>query len=322
MMAEASTGSRPSSPSSARSGFSLAELVITLVLMSLIMALLLPLLVSARSMVGTDQVRTELGQNLRAAMDLMGADIRIAGERFPEGSVLQLSPIEIVAGGTDPDEVLLRRNLWGGTLPVCEAVLTGVQQTIRVVRNAAWLSSSPGDEHPECGQPTDTNGWPQNLGEVDALADSIGAGGVLHGFLIDPATGNSEFIQFTVPADADATGMIERTTASALTHSYTLENRPLIYILSERRYRVLDETLELVVNGDGGAPFRAAAHVVGLVARYVLPDGTVVDAIPSGMTWRDITSLEITLTVSMTQGPETAERTVTARFFPRNILSR
>src|SRR5690606_29176806 len=115
-----------------------------------------------------------------------------------------------------------------------------------------------------------------------ALADSIGASGVLHGFLIDPASGNAEFIQFTVPDDADVTGMIERTTASTLQHTYPLENRPLIYILSERRYRVRDETLELVVNGDASAPFRAAAHVVGLQTRYVLPDGTVAQAIPSG----------------------------------------
>jgi prepilin-type N-terminal cleavage/methylation domain-containing protein len=305
-------------------GYSLVELLVAMVATGVVMALLTPMILSSRGMVRADHLRTTVNQSLRGGADLIGSDIRIAGERFPRGAALQLPPIDIVRGTAGaPDELVLRRNLWEGTLPVCESLAQGTTTLpIRVVRDAAWLTTPPGDEYPECGQPVGTDGWPVSLGQIRALADSIGVAGTLRGYLFDPASGAGEFITFEVRNNANTTGQIHRTVGSAYQNAYPLENRPRIYVLEERRYRLRSDVLELVINDDTTAPLRAAADVVDLQVRYVLDDGTTADSLAGGATWRSIRSVELTLATRVTRGPDAMERSLTSRFFPRNILSR
>lgn len=306
-----------------RRGFTLLEVLVALTVMGVIGALLMPLMLTARGMVASDQLRTATNQNIRASADLIGSDIRMAGERFPSGGSLSLSPVQIIPGGSSPDQIVLRRNLWEGTLPVCEQPLNSSDQYINVVRLAAdaFWTGPWGATHPECGQPIDANGWPMNLAAVKALADTTTATGVLRGYVLDPATGVGEFIDFTVPANAHTSGLIQLAGMN-LTNSYDIDNRPLIYILEERHYRVNGDILELILNGNTAAPLAVASGISDLAASYVLNDGTVTQTFPSGTTWRSIASVEITITGVQSAGPDSVQRTLTSRFFPRNALSR
>ena len=49
--------------------------------------------------------------------------------------------------------------------------------------------------------------------------------------------------------------------------------------------------------------------------------GTVQDSLTPSDDWSDLESIEITLSGQSTEGSSPIERTVTTRFFPRNILS-
>ena len=311
---------RRSQPSTAR-GFTLPELIVAITVMGIIMGLVIPMVLGVREGVRADQLRTGANQRVREASDLIGADVRIAGERFPAGTTLQLQPLEIVDGGAGPDELIIRRSLWAGTLPVCENNLQGAGATIRVVRDNGWLGSPEGQGHPECGQPVGADGWPRNLSEVRALADEVGIDGVLQGFLFDPANDVGEFISFEVEDNANLTGQIRRTNGGSLQGNYLLENRPLIYVLSERRYRVAGEVLELLLDG-GEAPLRAVPSIINFRARFVLDGGVTAAALPAGVSWRDIQGVELTLTSRTEGGGDENVQTLTSSYFPRNVLSR
>lgn len=316
-MADCTIAYRPYSRNSIRPGFSLLEVLFALIVMGLISALSMPLVVGARNIAKADQLRTGANQGVRAVSDMIGTDIRMAGERFPASSSLPLPPIQITAGsGSTQDEIALRRNLWDGTFPICANVNTG-HSTIRVVRPSGWAQAGT---YPECIQPSDPSGWPVNLAEVQALAAEIGVGGVLRGYIFDDANDRGEFFDFRIESDANTTHRITKVGSGNFTYSYTLANRPRIYILEERLYRVRSSILELLVNQD--TPLRVSAGITGLRALNVMRDGTLSATIPSGMTWRDIASVEITVTSLQTEGPEQAERSLTTRYFPRNVLSR
>lgn len=320
-MDNSSTRSRRSSRRSNRRGFTLAELIVAMAVMGLIMGLVTPMVIGVRESVRSDQGRTGASQRVRDTSDLIGSDIRVAGERFAAGASLQLLPIEIVDGGDQPDEIVLRRNLWSGTLPICDNNVQGSKQSIHVVRNEAWLKTKKGKKHPECGQPVGDDGWPQNLSEVKALAEDIGDDGTLNGYIYDPAQEYGEFLSFKVKKNADKNGQIKRTTTTNLEHVYKLGDYALIYILSERRYRVEDGTLQLVVDGDEDGAMRVAPDITGLRARFMLEGGGTASTLPDGAGWQDIQGIEITVTASSVVNGEEREQTLTSRYFPRNILS-
>lgn len=305
-----------------RRGFTLVELLVAITVMGVVMALLSPMVLSSRKTVQSDQLRTAVNQSLRGGSDMIGADIRTAGERFPPGAQsLALPPIVIEEGDDDtPDQLILRRNLWEGTLAVCQDVTAGTAPT-RILVIDENLVQVDEDAYAECGQPINDDGWPENLAQLKALADSIGEGGVLFGYIFNPAIAAGEFIRFKVPDDADSTGEVERAEAPIPVHAqgYPLGSGSRIYVLEERRYRVGDDDiLELLIN-DAPPRLPAVADVVDLRARYVLADGSTATTVGS---WRDIRAVELTLKTNTSRGPEQVERELTSRFFPRNILSR
>lgn len=325
------SGILAASPRQGREGFSLVELLVAMAVMGIIASLLVPLVLTSRQAVQADQIRVGVNQQLRSASDLMGADIRTAGERFPSRSALQLQPIEIVKGtGGDPDEVVLRRNLWEGTLPLCQQNLGGNNQNVTVAAppspNSSW------NAYPECIQPYLQNDWPRNLWEINELAAEIGDNGVLRGYMWNPAlndgAGAGEFFSFEVPpASGPGQGQgqnrqLRRVGGGSWQHTHRQEEFPRIYILEERRYRLQDNVLELVINGDEDGALRAVSGITALTAQYILDDDSVVDALPANMGWRNIRGVSVRLTSAEEQGREGTERTLASTFFPRNVLSR
>ena len=107
---------------SSDSGFTLLELLVTTVLGLLLIALILGTITANRRLYKEDIVRTKVNQNLRGAMDIIGSDIRLAGENLgPTFPAIQLT--NGTAGG--PDTLILRRNLLPEVLQVCVALTAG-----------------------------------------------------------------------------------------------------------------------------------------------------------------------------------------------------
>src|SRR5210317_2077271 len=103
-------------------GFTLPELMVAMAITSFVAGMALTLALSSHDTIETDQNRTEINQNLRSGMDLLGINVRQAGERLPE----DVPAIQVVNGDDGaPDEILLRKNMMDHVLPVCKDINAG-----------------------------------------------------------------------------------------------------------------------------------------------------------------------------------------------------
>lgn len=114
------------------SGFTLVELTATLLISSILIGLALQVIVDQRRIFIKDQARIQVNQNLRAAMDLVGTDIKQTGERLERDT--ELPGISVINGASGaPDELVLQRKLLPDVMPVCQTIAAGsTQSTIDV----------------------------------------------------------------------------------------------------------------------------------------------------------------------------------------------
>ena len=109
-------------------GFTLLELVVASAVALTILGISLGMLSEQRRWVLGDQTRASANDNLRLASDLIGQDIKQAGERLEANA--QLSGISIIAGTTGaPSTLILQRQLLQETLPVCQNIGVGTTST-------------------------------------------------------------------------------------------------------------------------------------------------------------------------------------------------
>ena len=100
-------------------GFTLIELLVALIVAAIVLSLALRLIVDQRQLFVQDQVRTQINQNLRAAIDLVGTDIKQTGERLVENTLFPV--VKIIDNGSG-DKLVLQRNLVDQSLPVCQNI--------------------------------------------------------------------------------------------------------------------------------------------------------------------------------------------------------
>ena len=79
--------------------------------------------------------------------------------------------------------------------------------------------------------------------------------------------------------------------------------------------------LQFFANEDTANPLNLSADISDFQVQAVLSDGSVVDTLGTSDDWTDLTALDISLTGQVTFDDRTLTRTVSARFFPRNVLS-
>lgn len=298
--------SRPSTPGSAE-GFSLIELVVTMTLLLAISAAALTLSLSSRRLYETDHGRTRLNQNLRAGVDMLGADVRQAGERLPD----DFPAIEIIDGGGAPDALALRRNLIDQVLPVCSDVAAADTE----ITIALTVAPPPG-----CAPlpDDDADGWPDNLGAWRAYR--VAAGGSARAYIYNPVTGNGEFFSYVLE---DNPGLwIRRDAVGPLQFSYDAADQCRVYILEERRYSLAGDLLQMSIDGSGGLPDDLVDGIRDFQARAGFQDGTWQDSLGPADVWSQLRSIEVTLDGRVDVRGEPFERSLTAQFFPRNVLSR
>jgi type IV pilus assembly protein PilW len=275
----------------------------------------LAITLSSQRVFQTDQNRTTINQNLRSGMDLLGIDVRQAGERLPH----DIPAIEIVDGVNGaPDQLLLRRHLLDPVLPVCktinagtaaDSVFIGIKRTKTSPKIPSGCSLVPDSDH---------DGWPDNLQAWRAYRQSSGLGW-LWAYIYNPTTHVGEFFQYD--ADDNSTFHIHRMNPGKWQFDYDVTDNARIYILEQQTFRLQDDILQSVsMNGINGT-LNLVSRITDFQARAFLSDGTILTSMNTGSEWFNLQSVEITLVGESDFANRTMQRRLVTHFFPRNVLS-
>jgi len=303
------------------SGITLIELLVAITVALVIIGSAVALTMSSRQMYEVDRSRTELNQNLRGLVDIIGADVQVAGERLTSyggsGSIHHpLAAVEVRNG----NELFVRRNLLGDTLPVCQSSVNSATSVIRVSL-ASSTADVPLGLYPYCdlndpASKTNADGIPAALA---AWQDFRTENGPTVGAFIYKMAGSSDFFRFTGPATPNLTIEIE---SGMISSTYAVEEMPVMILVEERHYYLNDDVVELVINRDYNNPLRLTNRVSDFGVAVVTNDGVVHgNYLATGSDWSRLTSVELSITGEVVEGAREVERTQTSRFFPRNVLS-
>jgi len=361
-------------------GFTLLELLVTLVVASIITGLALKLIVDQRQLFLNDQIRTQTNQNLRASLDLVGADIKQAGERLTTST---LPVIKIINGATadDPDELVLQRLIIDQILPVCQTVTKNTtQSTIEVAQRGGVGLCNASFSSPTDILPISLNQWKDSRCVRDGIPGCARTTNInrvtttnrcaeekdgidrecLWAYIYDPANNRGEFFLYgfedpkDTPNTSTNTYRIHRVDGGTWQNTYTYSNtsatNPILYILEERRYRLVangsdDKVLELTINQQTSpnflvdkqtSPIRLVNQlsnfkVQALMQNNITPSPRVnfnnpasLPTAPAVDDWKQIKAIEIKVTARNTAPNSTkvSNPTSSAKFFPRNISSK
>jgi type IV pilus assembly protein PilW len=249
------------------------ELIVSSLIASIVLVAALSLVAQQREAFLKNQRNTQISQNLRAAMDLIGTDIKQAGERLD--SKPELPGISLVQGTDGPDTLRLQRRLLAIDLSVCENVVEGdntITVSINAVDNAddcAFNDVGPDTD----GDPLSNNpdGLTDNLNTFQSFrCKADGADGCARttapaigdcddecvwAYIYDPVDDEGEFFQYSFEeavSGAPSRNRIFRGNAGDFNYDYEAANQPRIYILEEREYSLDDDgILFLRINRQG-----------------------------------------------------------------------
>ncbi|ACB52885.1 hypothetical protein cce_3537 [Crocosphaera subtropica ATCC 51142] len=294
-----------------------------------------------RQMYLQDQQSNDVNQTLRNVFEVVGSDIRQAGEGFAEDPNF---PSLVISENSGNSEIGIRRSLLTGSLPVCRQVVSGTSDAVVVVDATGSVAGCDVIDE-------DNNGWPDNL---DSWRDyRISNGATIRAFIYD-GTGNGEFFEYTGEGTFATDGSSVTpspdvvASASITTDSHTWENTyeangsSRIYLIEERRYRLRNNNLELIIDDEESQTssivgnlesFKVIAHIQQDLSadssqRYtctVIPpeDSTSCDAnLPNPYVWSQIRFIEIKPKVSISDtSSSSVETEQSQKVFPRNILN-
>ena len=287
---------------SGQRGYTIAEMLVSLTIGMIVTSLTLSSSVVNRYTISRDLVRTRLNQNLRGSLDLIGLDVRVAGENLTNS----FPAIEIVnASGANSDKLFLRRNLLEEVLPLCTSIAAGSATTTLIV---AQTTATPGCSY---------SGQTHNYTTWESYRTSNG--GSVNAFIFDTANKHGEF--FTYQSGV-ATGSQYRLIAAPRTWQYGYTaGTTAIYILEEWEYRRENDLIKLVANRNEALPYDVTFGVTDVQFSALLNDATTVIAFDKTKDWTTIASVEILITGQEKFSGKMTTRTVTGKFFPRNVLS-
>lgn len=293
-------------------GFSVVEILVAMTITSVFAAAALSIAFSTQGLLEADERRTTVNQNLRAGIDLLGIDIRQAGERLA-GDAPAIQILDGVSGASD--RLMLRRNQLDYVMPLCKDIHGGSAADSVFV---AKLNTS-GPVPSGCYPVPDSNGdgWPDNL---EVWRDyRIANGGSVLAYIHNPITGLGEF--FIYDAEDSSTFLLHKANGDSWQNDYLMNQDPRLYILEQREYRLLDGVLQCIVNDDTAGALNLVSHIEDFQVQAIFNDGSMQQTFGGTDDWVRLQSLEVQL-VGQIEGKNTRfERTLTSRFFPRNVLS-
>lgn len=286
-----------------QSGFTIIEVLVASVLGLMILGIAIQSALSNQALFQTDVVRTRINQNLRSGLDIIGMNIRQAGESLPSN----FPAIEIIDGGTEnPDQLVLRRNLLDEVLNVCDEVEAGT--SVASVYLAVDGAVSSGCMY--ANQGTNFQSWSNYR---------AAAGGSVRAYIFNPTTKNGEFFDYVGETDTGTDYFI-----IADDHTWSFDyavGSGAVYILEEWRFSLENGYLRLIENGDTANPLNVVWGVTDFQVQVLLEGGAIVTQFLPTDNWSLIEALDIALSGEEAFKSQRIERTLNARFFPRNILS-
>ncbi|WP_244360294.1 PilW family protein [Thermus thermophilus] len=289
------------------------ELLVALGIGGLLLGLLLSTTLGNRRLYVLDQNRTAVNQNLRAALDILAADIRQAGERLPG----DFPAVEVRNG----NELILRRNLLDMVLTVCDPNgINGNQDNIPVAdRNPP--GNATGDYLEACAfRDTDGNGYDDRIDAWrEYRCNSDGVPGcntgnrqeVVRAYIYDPVNKRGEWFEYD--AEDESGVEIHKGNNERWQNSYGPLSR--LYILEERRYYLEGGILKLAENGQEGKGL--VADVTGFQVRARANGSWYTVFPPPNLNWRTLEAVEATVQVRI----GSVARTMTTQAVPRNVFS-
>jgi hypothetical protein len=129
-------------------GFTLLELTVASVVSLTILSLSMGMLNEQRRQILGDRTRAGVNDNLRIASDLIGFDIKQAGERLESDT--EMPGISIIPGATAavPSRLVLQRQLLTEKLTACQSISAGTGGTttidVSVVSSSSSTPATPG----------------------------------------------------------------------------------------------------------------------------------------------------------------------------------
>jgi type IV pilus assembly protein PilW len=274
----------------------------------------LTIALSSRGMFETDQHRTTINQNLRAGMDMLGIDVRQAGERMP----FDAPAVEIVNGEDGaPDTLYLRRNMLDYVLPLCKDIGEGTNADSIFVGKK---KISGGGKVPQGCQPVpdeNDDDWPDNLEMWREYR--IANGGAIWAYIHNPVMQYGEF--FLYNAEDNSTFHLHKANAQNWQHDFDVAQDCRIYMLEQRHFQLQGDILQLVINDNADNALNLVSHIQDFQIDAVFKDGTVAETFDPGDLWTDLRALQVRMVGRSEFRNRTMEREVVSRYFPRNILS-
>lgn len=303
---------KPCSLAWTEQGFSLIEVLVAAALGMSLLAMAFASTVAGGNLFRHDLVRTRLNQQLRGAFDVLASDLREAGERLPAN----FPAVEVVNGADGAaDELILRRNLVDEVLLFCQDVTAGTTSTEVLV--ADDTSGVPG-----CVYSSQSH----NFGVWQAYRTRDGAeiNRTVKAYAYNFDTRDGEFLEYSGETDAGNRLYINRASGE-WEFSYPAGSSAL-YLLEEWHYRLEPEVgggnlLQVVVNGDPAAPMNITYGVTNFQLLAVKQDGTELTSFVASDSWVDLRAIEVSLSGSMVHRGRLVESALSARLYPRNILS-
>lgn len=285
-------------------GFTLMELLVSMTVSSVAMAMVVSGALSFRNVYFTDITRIRINGNLRSAMDIISMNVRQAGE-----NLLSTFPAVILTDATGPnsDILSLRRALVPEVLTLCSDASAG-STTLNI--------SNSGLANAEC--------VPANVAPLYTVFNNLRAADsnhVLRVYIYDKNQKLGEFINFT-SGDSSSGQYILST--SPLSYAYTRLNTS-IYVIEEYQFQFDTVNKQLVLYQDGytDEPKPVAFDITDFQVLIEMEDNSSWVALSpsSARDWKDIHQIQILLTGEGSYKGHTMTSTITSKFFPRNVLS-
>jgi prepilin-type N-terminal cleavage/methylation domain-containing protein len=291
-------------------GLTLIELIVTLVIGGILLSLTLSLLVSNRKLYVEDLARTEVNQNLRAAMDIIGTDLKQAGERITEEN---FPVIEV----KNSSELIIRLNLGLPILRTCQNISAG--------SNTTNISATC-----EANTKEDLEEWQTHRCSLDKEAGCQNNSQERVKAFIHDGNGEGEYFTY-ISEDTTNSSINKLNDGKSWKNSYS--EGSTIYILEERRYQLIDKKIQVIVDGNSDRPLKIINGVEDFVIKVSMQNPTIETGVfpfkdNDGNTyrWWRLQSIKVNIK-SFDPSPgatnlDPDKLKVSGQFFPRNSLSR
>ncbi len=287
-----------------RRGFTLIELMVSILLLSLTLMMLVGYVVGLQNAFFNDVVRTRINSNLRTALDILAMNIRQSGENL--GGAFPAMVLEDDGDGTGK-HIVLRRNLISEVLTICESLSSG---------DSTVLISTTSNPTPACVFSNVNNMY--NTFRSERTKE----GGEIRLFLYNSTAKSGEYVDYTNEGTTSGKYSLN---ISSPTANYPA-NTSYIYYIEEYDFSLEEatSTLNLTRDGEDDLTEPVAFSITAFDIELHMKDGSILNTLlpNTGPTWKDLQYIAIELEGSENRKSQVYSTSVSGNYYPRNILSR